>query len=211
MDLGGDGLGVGGVAGEDLDGDGAAVGFQEEAVVDLGLAALAVAVVPVLGQGAVGALDVAGGEVVEDQAALLDVAVGEPVHGRVELVLVGCGDVGVLDEGGVLPPGGGGELGVGFDDAGDDHGQDEVAFGGGRGVEQGLQSEAAAHGADGGDVAMQARLDDFGGLIGGDELIAAQGVAEQGDDFRGKGAEVAESLLLDLAVLAVGAAEEVAG
>ena len=48
-------------------------------------------------------------------------------------------------------------------------------------------------------------------LGGGDEGLPLEGAADQVDDGDGEVGEVAEGLVLDLAVLAVGAAEIVAG
>ena len=67
LDLVGDGLGVGGVAGIDLHGDGSPVGVGQDAVDDDRAAGLAVAVVAEAGQRAGLPLVVAAGDVVEHQ------------------------------------------------------------------------------------------------------------------------------------------------
>ncbi len=88
----GEGVRVGGVAGEGLDGDGAALGAAQQAVDDLG----AVGAVVAGGELAAGALEVAGGDVVQGEGAGGEVAFrelaldgglaqGEPVHGVVEV------------------------------------------------------------------------------------------------------------------------------
>ena len=97
VELGADGGGIGGVAGEDLDGDGAAVAVAQQGEDDLELAALAVAGMAAGGEGAVGALEVGGGDVGEDEGGVGEMAFGEglldgvlagqePVHGGVEVV-----------------------------------------------------------------------------------------------------------------------------
>ena len=62
------------------------------------------------------------------------------------------------------------------------------------------------HGADGSHMAMMPGTPDLQGFVVRDVLLAVEGAAEDGDGFRGKGAEVTEGLLLDLAVLTIGAA-----
>ena len=141
-DLIGERHGIGGVSLEHLDGDGAAVGRTEQAVDDLQLALLAVAVVAALGQQTAAAFDVARRDIVEHQRPALqmalrergldrDLTLDEPVERGVELVL------GNLAEGQLDPEarcGGGGverfgasELGGRGDNAADDHRHDEIA------------------------------------------------------------------------------------
>ncbi len=68
LDLGGEGLGVGGVAGEDLDADGAAVLGGEESDDDLWPVGAMVAGVAVGGEFTAASLEVGGGDVVEEEA-----------------------------------------------------------------------------------------------------------------------------------------------
>ncbi len=100
----GEGVRVGGVAGEGLDGDGAALGAAQQAVDDLGAVGAVVAGVAAGGELATGALEVAGGDVVQGEGAGGEVAFrelaldgglaqGEPVHGVVEVVGGGVAEV----------------------------------------------------------------------------------------------------------------------
>ena len=140
--LGGHRPGVGGVAGEDLDGDRAALPGAEQAEDDLQGVALAVAAVAAPGQRAASALEVGGGEVVEDEGVVAEVLGGqpgldgrlagaEPVEGGVELVLLDLAEIEEGAEGGgggLRGEGpGGGEFGAGGEEAGGDEGQGEVA------------------------------------------------------------------------------------
>ena len=141
-DLIGKGHGIGGVAFEHLDGDGATVGRAQEAVDDLQLALLAVAVVAALGQRAAAGFDVARRDVVQHQRPAVEMAFGEggldgrltleqPIEGRVEFVLAdlaeGQFDAEAPGGGGGIERLGGGELRGRRDDAADDHGHDEIA------------------------------------------------------------------------------------
>ena len=103
-DLVGDGLGVTGVAGIDLDGHRPPLGIGQGTVDDDRQSGLAVAVVAEAGQRAGLALVVAAGDVVEDQRSVAQMPSGrfvldrrlasqEPVHGVVGLILAGVGDV----------------------------------------------------------------------------------------------------------------------
>ena len=93
------GPGIAGIALEHLDRDRAAVGGAQQAVDDLRLALLAVAVVAALGQRTAAAFDVARRHVVEHQRSALQMALGErgldralalvqPIERRVEFALV---------------------------------------------------------------------------------------------------------------------------
>ena len=152
-----EGVRVGGVAGEGLDGDGAALGAAQQAVDDLGAVGAVVAGVAAGGKLAAGALEVAGGDVVQGEGAGGEVAFGElalngglaqgePVHGVVEVV---GGGVAEVEQGGQGGAAGGAEfaldaqLGAGAEQAGDDHGEGEGALAAGPGEEQGVEWEAA--------------------------------------------------------------------
>ena len=101
----------------------AAAPVGEQPVIDLQLAALAIAVVAELGERTLRALEVARGQVVERQCAraqvarrelLLDAALTceQPVHRRVQIVLVAVHDAKVLGQRRGVPPARGRELGV---------------------------------------------------------------------------------------------------
>jgi hypothetical protein len=80
--------------------------------------------------------------------------VPEPVHRGIDVIGAGIGDAEVGTQGGVDPPGQGGQLGARLDDAGDDQRQSQVPVRAGR-AEQGGQPELGGHGVDGGGVAMR--------------------------------------------------------
>ena len=207
----GDRVGVGGVAGEGLHGDRAAIAIAQQAVHDLRSVGAVVAGVAVRGELAAGAFDVAGGEVVEGEGAGLEMArgemaldgglaLGEPVHGLVEIVGGGVGDV---EEGGEGGAAGGAELtldaqlGAGLEQAAGDHGKGEGAAA----VElEALGGAVEAAGAEG-----------ECGAVGTDGEAVGESEAEDVDEGLGEGGKVGEGAFLDLAVLPVGFAEEVAG
>ena len=141
VDLGGQRARIAGVALEHLDRHRAAVGRAQQAVDDLQLALLAVAVVAEPRQLAAAALQVARGDVVEHQRAvaqmlagerLLDrrLALAEPVERDVELILVDRPEAEHVAEarggGERIEHAGGGELGGWRDQPRDDHGDDEI-------------------------------------------------------------------------------------
>ena len=114
----GHGGGVGGVARVGLHGDRAAATVGQHAVDDDRAAALAVAAVAALHEGAGAAFVVAGRDVVEHLGVLVEVALGEafldavlaleqPVHGVVEVVLVGIEEGEFAGEGAGVPEAGG--------------------------------------------------------------------------------------------------------
>ena len=106
-----------------------------------------------------------------------------------------------------MPVSGGGQLGAGEEEPLGDHGQGEVTLPRGSGGDDGVEFEASDHGEDGLDVAMGSGADDAEDLRGGDEGLPLERAADQVDDRDGEVGEVAEGLVLDLAVLAEGAAE----
>ncbi|MCY4584342.1 MAG: hypothetical protein OXE50_16340 [Chloroflexi bacterium] len=86
----------------------------------------------------------------------------------------------------------GGELGMGLDDAGRNHGADEVALAGWPGGEQACEAELAEGGEHGLDRAMGARADNLEGLRGIDEGAAGELSLEQVDCLVAKVGEVGE-------------------
>jgi hypothetical protein len=135
----------------------------------------------------------------------------QPVHGGVEFVLVGVLDAKFLGEGGGVPVAGGGQLGAGEEEPLGDQGQHEIALPRGLGSDGGVKSQASDHGEDGLDVALGSGANVAEDLLGGDEGLSLEGATDQVDDRQGEVGEVSQRLVLDLAVLAVGAAEIVAG
>src|SRR5438874_2738769 len=99
VDLGRKRGGVAGIAFEHLDGDRAAVGRAQQAINDLQLAALAVAIVAEPGELAATPLQIAGGDVVEHQRAILQMeprqrgldlglTLQQPIKRHIELILI---------------------------------------------------------------------------------------------------------------------------
>jgi hypothetical protein len=137
--LGHERLAVGGVARVHRYRHWAATRIGEQAVVDLQLTLLAVAIVAALGERTARALEVARRQVVEHQAALAQMARGQllldrvlareqPVHRRVQVVLVGIGDAEVFGQRRGVPPARGRKLGVRRHDARGHHRQHQVAL-----------------------------------------------------------------------------------
>jgi hypothetical protein len=110
---------------------------------------------------------------------------------------------------GGVPEPRGGELGARIHEAFRDHGQDEVALARGLGGEQRVEAEAAHGAEDGLDVAVGEIALDQESLRGGQELLAAEGAANEVDEVGRQVGDVAESLVPDLGADAEGAAEEV--
>ena len=69
------------------------------------------------------------------------------------------------------------------------------------------QAQGARHGVRGGDVAVRQRPGDGDRVAGGDQLLAFQPGVDQVDDVAGQGGQVGHGLVLDLAAVAVGAAQ----
>ena len=169
------------------------------------------------------AFQVAGGHIVEGEGACGEVlagelaldgrlALGEPVERSVEVIGGGVLTAEERAEGGLA---GGAEfaldaqLGAGFEEAGEDHGEGEGALGGGFVEEGGVEADAAGRAEEGADGAMEAREAGLHGGSGGEPVGESQ--AEEVDDGLGQGGEVGEGAFPDLAVLPVGFAEEMAG
>jgi len=108
----------------------------------------------------------------------------------------------------------GGELRGGVEDAGGDHGDDEIAMAAGNRIEDGIELEIAQAPEDGRGVAVRKGAGDeerIGqGRAAGRER-ASQGQAESMDLMNGQMREIGEGAALDLAVFAVGSAEEDGG
>ena len=189
-------------------------------------ALLAVAAVPALGQRAVGALHVAGGQVVEHQRVLSKVPLGEPlldgglpldqpVHRRVELMRIDVAESEQFAQGGYRALGGqragGGQFRPRVDDAGDDERDDQVAEAAGATADQRVQSELLEGAEHGSDVAVGQAADAGEGVVGIDELLTAEDAAQHIDGGVGQLGEIGEGALLDAAAVAVGLSEEDGG
>ena len=223
-DLGGEGGGVGGVAGENLDGHRPALAVAEQPVDDPGQPAFAVAGIAVGDQGGLAPGVVAPAEVVEQQGALREVALGElvldaalagqePVEGFIKLAVLDLAEAEFPAEGagggfGAEAPGAG-ELGSGLEEALDEHGQDEVALAGGAGGQEVVEADPAEEAEEEGDVSVGEGAEDLPSVGGrGAGAAVLEALADGLDEVAGEMGDVAEGLVLDLAVLAVSAAEE---
>ena len=136
----------------------------------------------------------------------------EPVHRRVQVMGVDVAEPEQLAQSGhgavrSQPPGGG-QLRARVDDAGDDESEDEVAKATGAAGDEGVQPELLEGAEDGGDVAVGQAADTPEHLLGVDERLALERATNQLDDGVGQMGDVAEGLVLDLAVLAEGASQE---
>src|SRR6204780_3521124 len=117
-------------------------------------------------------------------------------------------------ESGAMKAAGGGKLGGRLDDAGNDHGDDEIALTTGSRVEDGIQFQVAQATEDGGDMAVRKGAGDAEGIgqrRGGGRWIASQGRAESCNLLGGGMSEIGEGARFDFAVLAIGFAEEDGG
>ena len=98
---------------------------------------------------------------------------------------------------------------MGLDDAGRDHGADEVALAGWAGGEQACEAELAEGGQHGLDGAVGPRAENLEGCGGIDEGAPGELRLEQVDGLVGEVREVGEGLFLDSALgIALGAAQE---
>lgn len=175
------------------------------------------------------AFEIGRGQVIEDQGAVGEVAFGqflldarlsweEPVHGLVEFVLVGGIEMEQLaetaEESVGVKSASGGKFGSWIEDAGDDHGEDEIAVAGGKRVEDGIELEVAQTAEDGGSVTMRQGAGDEEGIGprgGANRERAGQGGAEGMDLLLGEMGEIGQGTSFNFAVLAVGFAEEEGG
>ena len=133
-------------------------------------------------------------------------AVLQPVHRGVDVIGGRPGHAEVGAQGGVVPPGQGGQLGAGLDHAGDDQGQGQVPLAA-RWAQQRGQPQLGGHRVHGGGVAMRQRAGDGDRAGGGDQLLALQPRVDQVDDVIRQRGQVGHGLVLDLAAVAEGAAQ----
>ncbi len=216
---GGEGAGVAGVAGEHPDRDRPACRVGEQPVLDLQLAFLAVPGVAAGGQRAVRAFQPRAGQVEQRHLRRVglraEVPAGQlrldrvlpvlqPVHRGVDVIGGRPGYAEVGAQGGVVPPGQGGQFGAGLDHPGDDQRQGQVPLAASRAQQRG-QAQLGGQGVHGGDVAMRQRPGDGDGLGGRDELPALQPGVDQVDDVAGQGGQAGDGLVPDRAAVAVGA------
>jgi hypothetical protein len=90
-----------------------------------------------------------------------------------------------------------------------DHGENQIAFGGGFGCEHRVEAEVADGAEYGLDVTVRAGALDAEGRGGGKKALAGEGAADEIDEVRREVGDVAEGFMLDLGADTEGAAEEV--
>ena len=110
-----------------------------------------------------------------------------------------------------MPPPCGGQLGVGPDDAAGDHGAHQVALPRGARRDELRKAEFTQGAPDGGNSAVGAGGEDLDAAGGVDEGLSLQVPLEKGDGDIVEMGEIGEGAFLDLAVLAVGLAQELGG
>ncbi len=216
------GLAVGHIAFVHRDGHRAATCIGEQTVVDLQRATASIAAVTELGQRTGRALEVAGGQVIEHQAALAQVAsckllldarlaLKQPIHRRVQFVLRGIGHVEVLGQRRGVPPAGGGQLRVRRHDARGHHRQHQVAFGAVPGGDQGLEAQLAHGYTHALNMAVGARGDCLKVLGDRAQLFAAQHGPNCQDLLVGERGEVRKGALVHARTLAIGLTQQIGG
>jgi hypothetical protein len=141
----------------------------------------------------------------------------QPVHSGIEFILgrgVEMEEFGESAGKGVGMKGTrGSEFGGGFQDAGDDHGHDQIEFTAGMFVDEGIEMQSVQGAEDSGNVAVRAGADDVEGLRkrGTDGSSALEDSAHGIDLSRRPMGEVGEGTVADFAVEAEGLAEEDGG
>jgi len=106
---------------------------------------------------------------------------------------------------------GGCEFGARFEDAGDDHGDDQIAFGATGAREDGFQKEAAEGAKSGSHVAVRSRTENVESIGEGDKRFAFEHTTERVDLGGGPRGEVREGAFHNLAAAAEALAEEDGG
>ena len=110
----------------------------------------------------------------------------QPVHRCVEFILVDGLQPQDLAEGGDsalrVQGASGGQFGAGVDDAGDNHGDDEIAPATGRTSDEGMQAELLEGAEDGGDMAVGVAAQASEGGLGIDQGFAFESSADEIDD-----------------------------
>lgn len=173
-------------------------------------------------QRAGGPLEVAGGQVVQNQTVLskmtgrqflLDALLPrqQPIHRPVEIVFRGVGDPEDLRQRRHVPPPGGGELAVGFKDSCGHHGDHQVPLPAGAGREQGVEPKSLHRRQDGLHMPVVSGTDGLEEGIHRSELLAPENLADPLDLLDGKRGEIGQRALLDLPSFAIRFAQQVGG
>jgi hypothetical protein len=105
----------------------------------------------------------------------------------------------------------GSEFGGGFEDAGDDHGDDQIALGATGARQDGFQKEAAKGAEGSSHVAVRSRTLNQESVGGGDERFAFEDTAEGVDLGSRPSGEIGEGAFDNLAAAAEALAEEDGG
>jgi hypothetical protein len=201
------------VAVEDGDRHGTAPTVRHQAIVDLQLVPLPIAIVAPLGQRTRGAFEIARGEVVEHEAPRREVARRErpldpvlpraqPIHRRIQVVFAGVAHAEVVCQGAGLPPPRRGEFRVGGEHAGGHHRRHQIGLGTATRREQASKPEAVHRGEDRVDVAVREGPHDLE-VIRGHERLPPQRATNQGDDMCGQMRQIAQGFIADPRALAV--------
>lgn len=223
-DVNGERLGIAGVAFEHLDRDRTAVRRAQQAVDDLQLAFLAVAIVAELGERAAASLHVGRGHVVEHQRAVLEMLarqalldgrlpLAEPIERIVKLVLVDGPEIqhraqarsGGLD----IEHARGRRLRGRRHNAVDQHGDHQLAAAIAGATQHAVQSDPAQraqHGRYG--AVRQAAAHDDRLSIGGDRCAAFQQRAQTFDELGRPIGQIGEGAFFDLAGVAIAFAQQ---
>ena len=117
-------------------------------------------------------------------------------------------------EGIAMKPASGSEFGGGRNDACNDHGDDEIALAAGSRIEDGIQMQVSQAAEDCGDMAVRQGSGYEEGVRqrgGGASQRAGQSPAENVDLMSGEMSDIGDGASLDLAVEAIGFAEEDGG
>jgi hypothetical protein len=141
----------------------------------------------------------------------------QPVHGGIEFIFgrgIEMEELGKRAAEGIGVKGArGGKFGSWFENAGNDHGQDQITMMAGLFVDDGVEMQSMESAEDGGDMAVRAGADDVKGL--GERSADGGGTLEDGaegiDLGRRPMRKIGEGAVEDFAVLAEGFAEEDGG
>ena len=205
---------IGGIPLEDGHRHRTAPPLGEQPVVDLAFALLAVAIVAEGGQGAGGALEITRAQVIEHEAPgrqmargqlLLDpVLAGEhPIHRLIQRVLVGVAHAEIRGQRGGVPPAGRGQLAVGLEDPGHDHGDDELALPRGARRDERVEAQPLHGEPDRLHVAVVGGGDDLEQRVGGREGLIAEHSAQEVNLLGRPLGQIGQGAVLDRAALAV--------
>jgi hypothetical protein len=173
---------------------------------------------------AVPAFKVSGTDVIKDQATFEEVPFGESIFDAVlplEEPVEGVIELGLFDRivqtehGSQRRDGGfqtesasGGQLGGGFENAGDDHGDNQISLGATGARKDRLQAEVTKSADRSGDVTVRSRALNLESVGGGDEGLAFEDTTESVDLDGRPSRKIGEGALDDSAIVAGALAKE---